>query len=280
VREEQRCFRPSRTGRPSRSASSAFTGNPASRYLPFAPGFHRCCFMPVPSRPFLSRRQSSSILAMAASRNQRRPISSASPRRQEEAPPGYSIDTYVCSFFLSLSSFHPSPPCSIIRCRSVGPMYRFERSLPQLPVPTLLETAAKYLESVKPLVSDPSPTAPTVDGVNGNGGEYGQAQEAIEEFIASPLVRELQERLKARAKETDNWIADWWDDAAYFGVRDPNVPGVNYFYVCSSCLKFMCQLALNRISFDAGPQGRQASTQRATESSESYSCPALLPPSC
>jgi carnitine O-acetyltransferase len=106
-------------------------------------------------------------------------------------------------------------------------MYRYQRSLPQLPVPTLLETAAKYLESVKPLVADRSPG-------NGNGDEYAQAQQVVEDFIASPLVRELQDRLKARAKETDNWLADWWNEAAYFGVRDPNVPGVNYFYVSGS----------------------------------------------
>ena len=36
---------------------------------------------------------------------------------------------------------------------SKGPMLRFEESLPRLPVPTLEETAKRYLRSVHPLLS-------------------------------------------------------------------------------------------------------------------------------
>ncbi|KAG8925774.1 Carnitine O-acetyltransferase mitochondrial, partial [Tulasnella sp. 417] len=59
-----------------------------------------------------------------------RSISSSKPRRNANAPPpGYTVDT------------------------SVGPMLQYQRSLPKLPVPTLESTAAKYLETVEPLVS-------------------------------------------------------------------------------------------------------------------------------
>jgi carnitine O-acetyltransferase len=110
------------------------------------------------------------------------------------APPGYSIDT------------------------SVGPTFRFERSLPNLPVPSLASTAAKYLESVRPHVT---PAA------------YDKTKRAMEEFVASDQGKELQRRLEARAAEPgrDNWLADWWNESAYMGYRDPVVVNVSYFYV-------------------------------------------------
>lgn len=82
--------------------------------------------------------------------------------------------------------------------RSVGPMYRFEKSLPNLPVPTLVETTAKWLDSVRPFVSKPSAESP----------DYQRAQRLAEDFVSSPTVRKLQERLNERAKQTDNWISE------------------------------------------------------------------------
>jgi carnitine O-acetyltransferase len=85
-------------------------------------------------------------------------------------------------------------------------------------VPTLQSTAAKYLETVKPLLA---PEA------------FAKTRKAVEDFVASPLAQTLQKRLQARAAQPrmQNWLADWWNDVAYMGYRDPVVVFVSYFFV-------------------------------------------------
>jgi carnitine O-acetyltransferase len=97
-------------------------------------------------------------------------------------------------------------------------MLRFEDSLPRLPVPTLEETAKRYLKSVHPLLSKT---------------EFDATSKAVTEFVAPGGPGEtLQKRLVAKRDQpnTRNWIAEWWNDAAYMGYRDPVVPYVSYFY--------------------------------------------------
>ena len=103
---------------------------------------------------------------------------------------------------------------------------RFERDLPQLPVPTLEETADRYLKSLQPYHTSPSPFAPKTLLPS-----FEQSQTAVAAFLESPLVQTLQSRLQERAKTKSSWLADWWNETAYFGWRGPVVPGVNYFYV-------------------------------------------------
>ena len=108
-------------------------------------------------------------------------------------PPGYAIDP------------------------SAGPMLRFQASLPRLPVPTLSSTASKYLETVRPPLTS---------------SEFSSTQSAVKEFLESGQVAELQKRLEARASDpaVKNWLADWWNDVAYMGYRDPVVVNVSYYY--------------------------------------------------
>jgi len=97
-------------------------------------------------------------------------------------------------------------------------MLRFEESLPKLPVPTLEETAARYLKSVHPLLSKP---------------ELESTTKAVQEFVKpGGIGSKLQEKLIARRNDpkVKNWIYDWWNDAAYLTYRDPVVPYVSYFY--------------------------------------------------
>lgn len=97
-------------------------------------------------------------------------------------------------------------------------MLRFEDSLPKLPVPTLEETAKRYLKSVHPLLSS---------------SEFQATTKAVEEFIQpGGFGSKLQERLLARRADPKhkNWIYEWWNDAAYLTYRDPVVPYVSYFY--------------------------------------------------
>jgi carnitine O-acetyltransferase len=101
---------------------------------------------------------------------------------------------------------------------SKGPMLRFQDSLPRLPVPTLEETAARYLRTLQPLLSPV---------------ELESSKKAVEEFIApGGPGRKLQEKLIARREDPNvkNWLYDWWNDAAYLSYRDPVVPYVSYFY--------------------------------------------------
>jgi carnitine O-acetyltransferase len=97
-------------------------------------------------------------------------------------------------------------------------MLRFQDSLPRLPVPTLEETAARYLKTLKPLLSET---------------ELASSKKAVEEFIApGGPGRKLQDKLIARREDPNcrNWLAEWWNDAAYLSYRDPVVPYVSYFY--------------------------------------------------
>ncbi|KAJ5339778.1 hypothetical protein N7452_006506 [Penicillium brevicompactum] len=101
---------------------------------------------------------------------------------------------------------------------SKGKMLRFEDSLPQLPVPTLEETSRRYLKSVHAVVSE---------------AEYARTKSAVEAFIRPGGQGEsLQKRLEARAADPKikNWLAEWWNQAAYLGYRDPVIPYVSYFY--------------------------------------------------
>jgi carnitine O-acetyltransferase len=101
---------------------------------------------------------------------------------------------------------------------SQPPMLRYETHLPELPVPDLASTARKYLDSVRALVSP---------------AEYAKTEAAVDEFVKSDQAKTLQQRLKDRAATPgiENWLADWWNDVAYMGYRDPVVVFVSYFYV-------------------------------------------------
>ena len=97
-------------------------------------------------------------------------------------------------------------------------MLRFEESLPRLPIPSLEQTTQRYLKSVHAVVSD---------------AEYQRTKNAVESFVRPGGVgHTLQERLVARAADPKirNWLAEWWNSAAYLGYRDPVVPYVSYFY--------------------------------------------------
>ena len=99
-----------------------------------------------------------------------------------------------------------------------GAMLRFENSLPKLPVPSLEETSSRYLKSLHPLLTK---------------DEYSASEKAVAAFNQPGSVgQKLQERLvrKAQDPKVRNWIADWWNEAAYLAYKDPVVPYVSYFY--------------------------------------------------
>ncbi|KAG7193316.1 Carnitine O-acetyltransferase mitochondrial [Scheffersomyces spartinae] len=97
-----------------------------------------------------------------------------------------------------------------------GDLFKYQNQLPKLPVPSLEETAAKYLRSVTPFLS-PDQLAAT--------------KAKVEEFVRPGGVGStLQLRLEQHASGQENWLAAWWDDWAYMSYRDPVVPYVSYFF--------------------------------------------------
>lgn len=98
------------------------------------------------------------------------------------------------------------------------PLYQFQAKLPRLPVPPLEETCAKYLKSVRPLVSDE---------------EYAVTASNVREFIRpGGLGHELQQRLVdyKNANPNSSWLVEWWNKNGYLRVRCPNVMFVSYFF--------------------------------------------------
>lgn len=101
---------------------------------------------------------------------------------------------------------------------SKGATFRFQDSLPRLPVPTLEETAVRYLRSIKPLALPDT---------------YLRTEAAVKEFIRPGGEGEiLQKRLQQRAADPKikNWLYEFWNESAYMAYRDPVVPYVSYFY--------------------------------------------------
>ncbi|KAI0074058.1 acyltransferase ChoActase/COT/CPT [Panus rudis PR-1116 ss-1] len=147
------------------------------------------------SRALKSSASRHTVPLTVSAMSQRRPLQSSAARRTADSvPAGYVADP------------------------SAGPMLRFEASLPRLPVPPLQSTAAKYLETVQPHLSP---------------AEFSKTQAVVKSFLQSEQAQVLQSRLQARATEPGvrNWLADWWNETAYMGYRDPVVVYVSYFYV-------------------------------------------------
>ncbi|PWN89572.1 putative carnitine O-acetyltransferase mitochondrial precursor [Acaromyces ingoldii] len=105
-----------------------------------------------------------------------------------------------------------------------GPLLAGQDSLPSLPVPSLEQTLPKYLRT-------------TLPHHQGNEASLKRTESAVEAALKgkdAALFKKLQERLQQRAKDPEsdgNWLAAWWNDAAYMGYRDPVVPFVSYFYL-------------------------------------------------
>ncbi|KAK7110671.1 hypothetical protein V1264_014507 [Littorina saxatilis] len=84
--------------------------------------------------------------------------------------------------------------------------FQYQEELPPLPVPDLGETLRKYLDSVKPHVTE---------------DELRQVDFLCEQF-ASGEGKILHEKLQAFAKTKKNWLERWWEDVAYMEGRLPN----------------------------------------------------------
>lgn len=98
-------------------------------------------------------------------------------------------------------------------------MDKGQSDLPSLPIPPLEQTLSRYQESIRPLTTDE---------------EYERMDRAIQEFKTSGQGTSLDERLREKSKEcqsrSTSWLAEWWDDWAYFTHRDSSTFYVNYYF--------------------------------------------------
>lgn len=84
--------------------------------------------------------------------------------------------------------------------------FELDKTLPSLPVPSLEDSVARYLESVEPLVD-----AQTFEEVKAAAADL---------LKPGGTGRALQSALEARASQMDNWLSGWWEDVAYLSYPE------------------------------------------------------------
>ena len=93
----------------------------------------------------------------------------------------------------------------------------YQGSLPTMPVPALQTTLGKYLQSIRPLLSET---------------EYTASEKFVADFGREGGMGEvLQERLEARSKDPTikNWLYEYWVTHYYLNPRKPIAPATNFF---------------------------------------------------
>eukprot|EP00063_Salmo_salar_P082697 XP_014057532.1 PREDICTED: peroxisomal carnitine O-octanoyltransferase-like isoform X3 [Salmo salar] len=90
--------------------------------------------------------------------------------------------------------------------------FRYQHSLPPLPVPSLEGSLAKYLDAVRPFATEE---------------EY-QVTAAIVKRFREGIGKDLHQKLLQRARTRRNWLEEWWLNAAYLEMRYPSQLNVNF----------------------------------------------------
>lgn len=91
-------------------------------------------------------------------------------------------------------------------------LYQRQADLPSLPVPDLESTAAKLLRSIRALATDE---------------EFEHAEASVKEFV-SGVGPELQAVLVERARDSRNWLEEWWEEFVYLRPRWPIAVWINW----------------------------------------------------
>ncbi|XP_023562449.1 carnitine O-palmitoyltransferase 1, brain isoform [Octodon degus] len=92
-------------------------------------------------------------------------------------------------------------------------LFSYQRALPRQPVPSVQDTVRKYLESVRPVLSD--------EDFNWTAG---LAQEFLK--LQAPL---LQWYLRLKSWWAANYVSDWWEEFVYLRSRNPLMVNSNYY---------------------------------------------------
>ncbi|GAB1603436.1 peroxisomal carnitine O-octanoyltransferase-like [Argonauta hians] len=89
--------------------------------------------------------------------------------------------------------------------------FQNQASLPPLPCPDLRKTLHRYMESVRPHVTDI---------------EYIRTERLVYSFAFNDGDR-LHKQLEEKARTNVNWLKTWWEDLAYLETRTPCAPLIN-----------------------------------------------------
>ncbi|KAG5463001.1 MAG: hypothetical protein BJ554DRAFT_2457 [Olpidium bornovanus] len=91
-----------------------------------------------------------------------------------------------------------------------------QEKLPRLPVPTLQETVARHMKSLRPILPD---------------NEFEQAGKAASRFVEPGGVGEVLQRrlLEHDALEPNSWLENIWLSKAYLEWREPSYVNVNWW---------------------------------------------------
>uniref|UniRef100_A0A8D0GZ92 Choline/carnitine acyltransferase domain-containing protein n=1 Tax=Sphenodon punctatus TaxID=8508 RepID=A0A8D0GZ92_SPHPU len=92
-------------------------------------------------------------------------------------------------------------------------LYSYQASLPRLPVPAIKDTMQRYLESVRPLMTD---------------AEFNRMTGLARDFERS-LGPRLQWYLKVKSWWASNYVSDWWEEYVYLRGRSPLMVNSNYY---------------------------------------------------
>lgn len=94
--------------------------------------------------------------------------------------------------------------------------FALQSQLPRLPVPPLEESCARYLHSLRPLLTE---------------DEFKTSEKNVKNFLTSPLARQLQQRLIDLDRSSEsNWLDDqFWLQKAYHEWREPLLVNSNWF---------------------------------------------------
>ncbi|GAA6069633.1 carnitine O-palmitoyltransferase 1, liver isoform isoform X1, partial [Tachysurus ichikawai] len=92
-------------------------------------------------------------------------------------------------------------------------LYSYQGSLPNLPVPAVKDTIQRYMDSVRPLMTD---------------SEFKRMATLARDFELS-LGNRLQWYLKLKALWASNYVSDWWEEYIYLRGRGPIMVNSNYY---------------------------------------------------
>ncbi|KJH51980.1 Choline/Carnitine O-acyltransferase [Dictyocaulus viviparus] len=95
-----------------------------------------------------------------------------------------------------------------------GPMlHSYQGALPHLPLPSLDETVAKHLVSMRPILNDE---------------EFAEL-EHLSEVFRKGVGRRLQRYLSLKSWLSTNYVTDWWEEFVYLRQRSPIMINSNYY---------------------------------------------------
>lgn len=92
-------------------------------------------------------------------------------------------------------------------------LYSYQGSIPRLPLPSLHNTLARYLESDRAILDD---------------NEFKKMQNLAKDFEQT-IGPKLQRYLILKSWWSTNYVSDWWEEFVYLRGRSPLMANSNYY---------------------------------------------------